>query len=102
MFEPANDMVAFVKGWGAGDAIPGQSRLSAVSSLFLNQQILQDSSTTQQVTILPLLLRDLPILLEKGKRGLVTVEDGRFDLLQLSRSGRRESYSPRLCTQAVN
>lgn len=37
-------------------------------------------------------VQDLPILLEKGKKGLLTVEDGRFDLLQMLKSGRRALF----------
>lgn len=34
--------------------------------------------------------QDLPVVLHNDKRGLLTVEEGRLDVLQLSRDGRRE------------
>lgn len=33
--------------------------------------------------------QDLPVILHNDQRGLITIEDGRFDVLQLSRDGRR-------------
>lgn len=36
-------------------------------------------------------LQDLPVILHNDKRGLLTVEEGRLDVLQLSREGRRKS-----------
>jgi len=38
-------------------------------------------------------LQDLPVILHNDKRGLLTVEEGRLDVLQLSREGRRKYYS---------
>ena len=35
-------------------------------------------------------VQDLPVVLDNEKRGLLTVEEGRLDVLQLSREGRRE------------
>ena len=34
--------------------------------------------------------QDLPVILHNDKRGLLTVEEGRLDVLQLSQDGRRE------------
>ncbi len=34
--------------------------------------------------------QDLPVLLHNDRRGLLTIEEGRLDVLQLSRDGRRE------------
>lgn len=34
--------------------------------------------------------QDLPVILHNEKRGLLTIEDGRLDVLQLSSDGRRE------------
>jgi len=33
--------------------------------------------------------QDLPVILHNEKRGLLTVEEGRLDVLQLSKEGRR-------------
>lgn len=38
--------------------------------------------------------QDLPVVLEHGKRGLLSIDDGRLDLLQLSSDGNRESRGP--------
>lgn len=38
-------------------------------------------------------LQDLPVILHNDKRGLLTVEEGRLDVLQLSRQGRRKSIN---------
>ncbi len=35
--------------------------------------------------------QDLPVTLHNDKRGLLTIEDGHLDVLQLSRDGRRSS-----------
>lgn len=35
--------------------------------------------------------QDLPVVLHNEKRGLLTVEEGRLDVLQLSKEGRRMS-----------
>jgi hypothetical protein len=37
--------------------------------------------------------QDLPVVLHNEKRGLLTVEEGRLDVLQLSKEGRRMSLS---------
>lgn len=34
--------------------------------------------------------QDLPVVLHNDKRGLLTVEEGRLDVLQLSKEGHRE------------
>jgi sphingosine kinase len=34
--------------------------------------------------------QDLPVILHNDKRGLLTLEDGKLDVLQLSRDGRRK------------
>lgn len=38
-------------------------------------------------------IQDLPVVLHNEKRGLLTVEEGRLDVLQLSKEGRRASTS---------
>lgn len=35
-------------------------------------------------------VQDLPVVLDNEKRGLLTVEEGRLDVLQLSKEGHRE------------
>jgi hypothetical protein len=40
--------------------------------------------------------QDLPVVLHNDKRGLLTIENGRFDVLQLSRDGRRKWIAPHL------
>ena len=35
--------------------------------------------------------QDLPVVLHNDKRGLLTIEDGKLEVLQLSRDGNRES-----------
>jgi sphingosine kinase len=35
--------------------------------------------------------QDLPVVLHNDNRGLLTVEEGKLDVLQLSADGRRES-----------
>lgn len=42
---------------------------------------------------------DLPVVLEHGKRGLLSIDDGRLDVLQLSSDGNREPPLPS-CTHA--
>lgn len=37
--------------------------------------------------------QDLPVILHNDQRGLLTIEDGKFDVLQLSKDGRRESLN---------
>jgi len=37
---------------------------------------------------------DLPVILHNDKRGLLTVEEGKLDVIQLSRDGRRELLTP--------
>jgi hypothetical protein len=37
--------------------------------------------------------QDLPVVLHNEQRGLLTVEEGRLDVLQLSKEGRRMSLS---------
>jgi sphingosine kinase len=46
-------------------------------------------------------LQDLPVILHNDKRGLLTVEEGRLDVLQLSREGRRE-YHPKYRKQRAD
>jgi hypothetical protein len=38
--------------------------------------------------------QDLPVILHNDKRGLLTVEEGRLDVLQLSKEGRRKFTPP--------
>jgi hypothetical protein len=38
--------------------------------------------------------QDLPVILHNDQRGLLTIEDGRLDVLQLSKDGRRELPDP--------
>jgi hypothetical protein len=46
------------------------------------------SNTTRAMTMRH---QDLPVTLHNDKRGLLTIEDGHLDVLQLSRDGRRSS-----------
>lgn len=39
----------------------------------------------------PTMKQDLPVVLEHAKRGLLSIDDGRLDVLQLSSDGNRES-----------
>ena len=45
--------------------------------------------------------QDLPVLLHNDKRGLLTLEDGNLDVLQLSRDGRRRSSLSDPCSQFI-
>ena len=38
--------------------------------------------------------QDLPVVLHNENRGLLTIEEGRLDVLQLSKDGRRTSPIP--------
>jgi sphingosine kinase len=49
---------------------------------------------------MPSLTQDLPVILHNDKRGLLTIEDGRLDVLQLSNDGRRESTRSSLARAA--
>jgi sphingosine kinase len=38
--------------------------------------------------------QDLPVIIHNDQRGLLTIEDGRLDVLQLSKDGRRTCDRP--------